>query len=177
MESTFFDIDTNSNCGNEPLRLGSNQSQSEPNAASSKLFLPLGTEAGKARLIRNYDEGSIENRIDCCPGVLMSVSQAIASHIPYLRRFSRALTGNQSGGDAYVLATLEAIVADPAGFDATKDVRATLYKAFLQVWRSMPVNEHTDQVELSSDEHGARPGDDGPRQGDDPDRGQACGQA
>ncbi len=44
----------------------------------------------------------------------MSVSQAIASHIPYLRRFSRALTGNQAGGDAYVLATLEAIVADPS---------------------------------------------------------------
>ena len=86
----------------------------------------------------------------------MSVSQAIASHIPYLRRFSRALTGNQAGGDAYVLATLETIVADPTGFDAGNDVRASLYKAFLQVWRSMPVNEHTDQIELSGDEHGAR---------------------
>ena len=86
----------------------------------------------------------------------MSVSQAIASHIPYLRRFSRALTGNQAGGDAYVLATLEAIVADPSAFDAGHDVRAALYKAFLKVWRSMPVNEHTDQLELSGDEHGAR---------------------
>jgi CheY-like chemotaxis protein len=86
----------------------------------------------------------------------MSVSQAIASHIPYLRRFSRALTGSQAGGDAYVLATLEAIVADPAGFEAGNDVRSELYKAFLRVWRSMPVNEHTDQVELSGDEHGAR---------------------
>ena len=42
----------------------------------------------------------------------MPISQAIASHIPYLRRFSRALTGTQAGGDAYVLATLEAIVAE-----------------------------------------------------------------
>ena len=67
----------------------------------------------------------------------MSVSQAIASHIPYLRRFSRALTGSQAGGDAYVLATLEAIVADPTGFEAGNDVRASLYKSFLQVWRSM----------------------------------------
>ena len=49
----------------------------------------------------------------------MSVSKAIASHIPYLRRFSRALTGNQSGGDAYVLATLEAMVSGFApGSDA-----------------------------------------------------------
>ena len=86
----------------------------------------------------------------------MSVSQAIASHIPYLRRFSRALTGSQAGGDAYVLATLEAIVADPTGFEAGNDVRSELYKAFLRVWRSMPVNEHTDQIELSGDEHGAR---------------------
>ena len=76
----------------------------------------------------------------------MSVSQAIASHIPYLRRFSRALTGNQAGGDAYVLATLGTIVADPSGFDAGHDVRASLYKALLKVWRSTPVNEHTAQL-------------------------------
>jgi CheY-like chemotaxis protein len=86
----------------------------------------------------------------------MSVSKAIASHIPYLRRFSRALTGNQAGGDAYVLATLEAIVADPNGFDAGHDVRAALYRAFLKVWGSMPVNAHVDQPGLSPDEHGAR---------------------
>ena len=48
----------------------------------------------------------------------MSVSQAIASQIPYLRRFARALTASQAGGDAYVLATLEAIVADPNIFAA-----------------------------------------------------------
>lgn len=42
-------------------------------------------------------------------------SQTIASHIPLLRRFSRILTGNQPGGDAYVIAALEAIIADAAG--------------------------------------------------------------
>jgi hypothetical protein len=31
----------------------------------------------------------------------MSVSQAIASQIRYLRRFARALTASQAGGDAY----------------------------------------------------------------------------
>ena len=86
----------------------------------------------------------------------MSISQAISSHIPYLRRFSRALTGSQSGGDAYVLATLEAIVADPAAFDTSADVRASLYRLFLKVWGSMPVNDHVDQVEFSDDEQGAR---------------------
>jgi DNA-directed RNA polymerase specialized sigma24 family protein len=58
----------------------------------------------------------------------MSVSQAITPHIPYLRRFSRALTGSQSGGDAYVFATLEAIVTDPNSFAAAGDLRTALYR-------------------------------------------------
>jgi CheY-like chemotaxis protein len=89
-------------------------------------------------------------------GKPMSISQAISSHIPFLRRFARALTGNQAGGDAYVLATLEAIVADPAGFGAGADIKVALYRMFLKVWSSMPVNEHVDQIEFSSDERGAR---------------------
>jgi len=86
----------------------------------------------------------------------MSISQAISSHIPYLRRFARALTGSQSGGDAYVLATLEAIVADPSELDESADLKAALYRVFLTVWGSMPVNGHVDQIEFSSDESGAR---------------------
>jgi CheY-like chemotaxis protein len=86
----------------------------------------------------------------------MSISQAISAHIPYLRRFSRALTGDQSGGDAYVLATLEAIVADSSAFHANADVRTTLYSMFLKVWGSVSLNNHTDQLEFSKDEEGAR---------------------
>ncbi|WP_395667186.1 response regulator [Methylocella sp.] len=85
----------------------------------------------------------------------MSISQAISSHIPYLRRFSRALTGSQAGGDAYVLTTLEAIVADPSEFEDGADVRTTLYRLFLTVWRSAPVNAHVDEAGFSSDELGA----------------------
>ncbi|MGI8568736.1 MAG: response regulator [Methylocella sp.] len=89
----------------------------------------------------------------------MSISQAISSQIPhllpYLRRFSRALTGSQPGGDAYVLATLEAIVADPDSFAAAGDVRTALYRFFLQVWSSVPVNDHVDQAGFSGDEIGA----------------------
>jgi CheY-like chemotaxis protein/DNA-directed RNA polymerase specialized sigma24 family protein len=86
----------------------------------------------------------------------MSISQAISSHIPYLRRFARALTGTQAGGDAYVLATLEALVADPESLKADDGVRTALYRLFLDVWGSMPVNEHVDQIEFSGDEGGAR---------------------
>jgi len=86
----------------------------------------------------------------------MSISQDISFYIPYLRRFSRALTGSQAGGDAYVLATLEAIVADPGHFDVGDDVRTALYRVFLDVWSSMPVNDHVDEIAFSSDEIGAQ---------------------
>jgi len=32
----------------------------------------------------------------------MSRSQLVAEHLPLLRRYARALTGNQASGDAYV---------------------------------------------------------------------------
>ena len=38
------------------------------------------------------------------------LSAMIGSELPYLRRYARALTGSQSSGDAYALATLEAIL-------------------------------------------------------------------
>ena len=46
----------------------------------------------------------------------MPISQEIAPHLPHLRRFSRALSGSQASGDAYVVATLEALVVDPDPF-------------------------------------------------------------
>lgn len=86
----------------------------------------------------------------------MTVSQAISAHIPYLRRFARALTGTQAGGDAYVLATLEAVVADPSGFADNPALKVALYRLFLKVWNSMPVNGHVDQISFSPDEQGAQ---------------------
>ena len=69
----------------------------------------------------------------------MSISQAIAPHLPQLRRFARALTGSQKGGDAYVVETLEAIVADPGNLDGGADVRCSLYRLFLKLWNSVAV--------------------------------------
>jgi len=74
----------------------------------------------------------------------MSIAQAIAPHLPYLRRFARALAGNQPGGDAYAVATLEALIADPAAFEPALEPRVALYKAFLAVWSSVPLNQVVD---------------------------------
>jgi DNA-directed RNA polymerase specialized sigma24 family protein len=41
-------------------------------------------------------------------------SAIVARELPRLRRYARALTGSQESGDAYVNATLEALVADPS---------------------------------------------------------------
>ena len=85
----------------------------------------------------------------------MSISQAIAPHLPQLRRFARALTGSQRGGDAYVVETLEAIVADPANFESQTDVRCSLYRLFLKLWGSVSVNKARDVAAVSTDEIGA----------------------
>ena len=39
----------------------------------------------------------------------MPMAQALAPHLPYLRRYARALTGAQESGDAYVRAALTAL--------------------------------------------------------------------
>lgn len=67
----------------------------------------------------------------------MSLSQEIAPHLPYLRRFARALTGSQKAGDAYVVAALEAIVADPQVLRPGAQLRASLYQVFLKIWSSV----------------------------------------
>jgi CheY-like chemotaxis protein/DNA-directed RNA polymerase specialized sigma24 family protein len=88
----------------------------------------------------------------------MSIAREISSHLPYLRRFSRALSGSQSSGDAYVLATLEALVADTAIFDRTLPSRIALYRIFLSMWsstnsdkRGVTVNGERSSVEVHLD--------------------------
>src|SRR3978361_993856 len=85
----------------------------------------------------------------------MSISQAIAPHLPHLRRFARALTGSQRGGDAYVVETLEAIVDDASSCARGGDTRSNLYKLFLALWGSVAVNGRTDISASSTDEIGA----------------------
>src|SRR6202035_2889390 len=83
----------------------------------------------------------------------MSISDAIAPHIPFLRRFARALCGTQAAGDAYVAATLEEILADPRCFDAELEPKVALYKLFLRSWRNVPFT--ADDASPSVDESGA----------------------
>jgi len=70
----------------------------------------------------------------------MDLAASISPHLPYLRRFSRALTGTQQAGDAYVAALLEALIADPSSFDASSEIRVSLYRMFCRLWESISLN-------------------------------------
>lgn len=80
----------------------------------------------------------------------MSVAKEIASHLPYLRRFARSLSGSQQSGDAYVVSTLEALIADSTALPAGLSARVGLYRLFLKMWSSISLNNTERDTPLSA---------------------------
>lgn len=66
----------------------------------------------------------------------MALGEEIRGHLPFLRRYARALTGSQSHGDNFVHATLEVIVAAPDEFSDGNGTRIDLYRHFHRIWES-----------------------------------------
>lgn len=64
------------------------------------------------------------------------LTTAIAQELPYLRRYARALTGNQTTGDHYAAATLEAMLVDEDVFKTSLSPKVALFRAFHQIWVS-----------------------------------------
>lgn len=75
----------------------------------------------------------------------MSLSASIAPHLPYLRRFSRAVSGSQTSGDAHVAAVLEALIADVGIFPEASSDRVALYKLFAKLFSSTATNVPSEQ--------------------------------
>ena len=69
----------------------------------------------------------------------MVLAHEIAPHLPLLRRYARALTGSQDSGDAFVGATLEAIIASPEEFSRDVPPRVGLYRIFHAVWSTASI--------------------------------------
>ncbi len=69
----------------------------------------------------------------------MSLSTRIAPHLAYLRRFSRAVTGSQTSGDAYVAAMLEALVADISIYPQDRSDRIALYRLYCTLFENLDV--------------------------------------
>ncbi len=82
----------------------------------------------------------------------MSLLERVAPHLPYVRRYGRALTGDAQTGDAYVRATLEALAAGDKSLDANLSPRVALYHVFHAIWG-------TTGAQLEPEREGAVTGD------------------
>jgi len=84
----------------------------------------------------------------------VSKSQIVTQDLPFLRRYARALSGSQTSGDAYVTATLEAVIADPSVLDDDAGPRVALFRLFTKIWNSLSVN-----AAAPPEEEALRPGE------------------
>ena len=77
---------------------------------------------------------------------LPDLATEIGHHLPFLRRYARALTGSQQSGDNYAAATLEAMLTDATVFDRALAPKTALFRAFHQIWVSSgsPVDDASD---------------------------------
>lgn len=84
-----------------------------------------------------------------------SVSAEIARHLPYLRRYGRALTGNQDSGDRFAAITLEAILEDLSAMNVVSDPKVALFHAFHRVWTSAgsPLGEADNRLSARAQGH------------------------
>jgi len=86
----------------------------------------------------------------------MTIAERIAPHIPYLRRFARAVTGSQTSGDAYVGAVLEALIADVSIFPEASSDRIATYKLFSQLFGSLNIEADSGLSPFAWEQQAAR---------------------
>jgi len=86
----------------------------------------------------------------------MSIGAEVAAHLPFLRRYARALTGSQSTGDAFVKATLEAALADQDLANSLRGGRVPLYAAFNKLWSSAYLEVGAEEDPMGLHETAAR---------------------
>ena len=83
----------------------------------------------------------------------MSLIATLGPHLPYLRRYARALTGSQSSGDAYVKATLSALAASPDELDKDVSSNVALYRHFHRIWGSTGAQLEGDEEATNETDH------------------------
>lgn len=86
----------------------------------------------------------------------MSLGQQVATNLPFLRRYARALTGSQMTGDAFVRATLEAALEDEELKASLDGGRIPLYRAFNKVWSSAYMQIEAEPSDTGEHEAGAQ---------------------
>ncbi len=82
----------------------------------------------------------------------MSLLARLAPHLPYVRRYARALTGDQGTGDNYVRVALEALAAGERQLPPNMTPRVALYHVFHAIWVSTGAQlEDSSGIEAGAD--------------------------
>ncbi|SMF78993.1 Response regulator receiver domain-containing protein [Tistlia consotensis] len=71
----------------------------------------------------------------------MAISHVVEPQLPHLRRFARALTGDQVTGDNHVEAVLQTVLARPELLSRASDPRVALYRILLSTCRSLDLSD------------------------------------
>lgn len=82
------------------------------------------------------------------------ISGQLATYLPYLRRFARAMTGSQSSGDQFAAAALQAILTDGSVLDGV-DVKTGLFRVLYRIWSSAgaPVDDGESGMKARAQKH------------------------
>lgn len=86
----------------------------------------------------------------------MSLLARLAPHLPYVRRYARALTGDQTTGDHYVRVALEALAAGEKVLEAGLTPRVALYHVFHAIWCSTGAQLEAPTGEAAGDDANSR---------------------
>ncbi len=87
----------------------------------------------------------------------VDISGELATHLPYLRRFARAMTGSQSSGDNFAAAALETILTDASVLDGL-DTKTGVFRVLYRIWSSAgaPVDDGESGLKARAQRHMAK---------------------
>lgn len=79
----------------------------------------------------------------------------ISQALPFLRRYARALTGDQVTGDQYAAATLEAVLEDRSVIEEASSPKVGLFKVFHTLWNSSgaPISDNETGLRAKAQMH------------------------
>lgn len=85
-------------------------------------------------------------------------TSAVSAALPFLRRYGRALTGDQTSGDRYAAAALEALLEDRSTTEQASTVKIGLFALFHGLWSSAgaPVSDRESGLRAQAQKHLAR---------------------
>lgn len=69
-------------------------------------------------------------QVNCRSGA----ADGIGKHVPFLRRYGRALSGNQADGDSIAAATLNSVLQASSIFDRDIEPKVALFSVFQRIW-------------------------------------------